>query len=57
MQAAIKNEFGVTADLKGGHSGIFDVAIDGEVVYSKDKTYRFPTNDEIFAEIRKRQTR
>ncbi len=57
MQAAIKNEFGVTADLKGGHGGVFDVAIDGEVVYSKDKTYRFPTNDEVFAEIRKRQTR
>ncbi len=57
MQAAIKNEFGVTADLKGGHDGVFDVAMDGEVVYSKDKTYRFPTNDEVFAEIRKRQTR
>ena len=57
MQAAIKNEFGVTADLKGGHSGIFDVEVDGEVVYSKDKTFRFPTNDEVFAEIRKRQGR
>ena len=54
MQAAIKDEFGLTAELTGGHSGIFDVAIDGEVVYSKDKTYRFPTNDEVFAEIRKR---
>ena len=55
MQAAIKNEFGLTADLTGGHSGIFDVAIDGEVVYSKDQTYRFPNNDEVFAEIRKRR--
>jgi selT/selW/selH-like putative selenoprotein len=57
LQAAIKNEFGVTADLTGGHSGIFDVEVDGEVVYSKDKTFRFPTNDEVFAEIRKRRAR
>jgi selT/selW/selH-like putative selenoprotein len=47
----------VTADLKGGHSGVFDVAIDGQVVYSKDQTYRFPTNEEIFAKIRERQKR
>ena len=52
MQAAIKNEFGLTADLEGGHSGIFDVAIDGAVVYSKHETYRFPTNEEIFDKIR-----
>ena len=57
MQAAIKQEFGLTADLKGGHGGVFDVAIDGEVVYSKDQTYRFPTNEEIFAKIRERRKR
>jgi selT/selW/selH-like putative selenoprotein len=57
LQAAIKNEFGLTADLKGGHGGVFDVELDGELVYSKDKTFRFPTNDEVFAEIRKRQAR
>jgi selT/selW/selH-like putative selenoprotein len=56
LQAAIKKEFGLTADLKGGHGGVFDVALDGEVVYSKDKTHRFPTDDEVFAEIRKRRT-
>ncbi len=57
MQAAIKQEFGLTADLKGGHGGVFDVTIDGEVVYSKDQTYRFPTNEEIFARIREHQRR
>jgi len=56
LQAAIKKEFGVTADLKEGHGGIFDVAIDGEVVYSKDQTYRFPTNEEVFVKIRERKT-
>lgn len=52
MQAAIKKEFGLTAELKGGHAGVFDVELDGSLVYSKNKTGRFPTNDEIFAKIR-----
>ena len=56
MQGAIKKEFGLTAALKGGHSGVFDVALDGKVVYSKDVTYRFPTNEEIFVKIREHQT-
>jgi hypothetical protein len=33
------------------------VAVDGDLVYSKDKTFRFPTNEEVFAEIRKLQAR
>jgi selT/selW/selH-like putative selenoprotein len=47
----------VTADLKGGHAGVFDVALDGKVVYSKDETFRFPTNEEIFAKVREHQKR
>jgi selT/selW/selH-like putative selenoprotein len=57
LQAAIEKEFGVTADLKGGHGGVFDVAIDGDLVYSKDQTFRFPNNEEIFAKVRERQKR
>ena len=52
MQAAIKTEFGVTASLEGGHGGVFDVTLDGKRIYSKDETYRFPTNEEVFAGIR-----
>jgi len=54
LQAAIKQEFGLTADLTQGHGGVFDVALDGKVVYSKDETFRFPTNEEILAKIRER---
>lgn len=56
MQEAIKKEFGLTADLKGGHSGVFDVVLDGELVYSKDVTFRFPSNEEIFAKVREHKT-
>jgi hypothetical protein len=51
LQAAIKQKYGMTADLKEGFGGIFAVAIDGKTVYSNQTTYRFPTNEEIFAQI------
>ena len=53
MQAAIKNKYGITADLKEGAGGIFVVHIDGNLVYDNQVTYRFPENEEIFAEIDK----
>lgn len=55
MQAAIKIEFGVAADLKEGSGGIFEVHIDGQLVYSNQTTHRFPTNEEVFKKIRERQ--
>jgi len=55
LQAAIKNEFGITAGLKEGYGGIFEVFIDGQLVYSNQTTYRFPTNEEIFEKIRERR--
>ena len=51
MQAAIKNAYGITARLKEGVSGIFEVSIDDDTVYSNQTTYRFPENEEIFAKI------
>lgn len=37
-----------------GKNGIFDVHLDGELVYSKYQTFRFPEPGEVEAEIRKR---
>jgi selT/selW/selH-like putative selenoprotein len=51
LQAAIKNKYGITANLKEGAGGIFEVAINGKTVYSNQTTYRFPTNEEIFEKI------
>ncbi len=51
MQAAIKNKYGITASLKESVGGIFEVSIDGKLVYSNQTTYRFPTDEEIFAAI------
>ena len=51
MQAAIKDKYGITASLREGVGGIFEVAIDGKTVYSNKTTYRFPTDQEIFEKI------
>ncbi len=51
LQAAITEKYGITADLKEGFGGIFEVAIEGKTVYSNQTTYRFPTNEEIFEKI------
>jgi selT/selW/selH-like putative selenoprotein len=51
LQAAIKDKYGITARLREGAGGIFEVSIDGRTVYSNQETYRFPENEEIFAEI------
>ena len=51
MQAAIKSKYGMTAELREGVGGIFEVSIDGSVVYTNETTYRFPTDEEIFEQI------
>jgi predicted Rdx family selenoprotein len=56
LQAAIKDKYGITADLKEGFGGIFTVQIDGAKVYDNQVTYRFPEHEEIFAEIEKVKT-
>jgi hypothetical protein len=51
LQAAIKNKYGITASLREGAGGIFEVSIDSDTVYTNQETYRFPTDEEIFAKI------
>jgi hypothetical protein len=51
LQAAIKSKYGMTAELREGVGGIFEVSIDNEVVYTNETTYRFPTDEEIFEKI------
>ena len=54
MAAAIENKFGVVPKLIGGHNAIFDVAINGSVVYTNNKQCgQFPTHEQIFEEVQK----
>jgi hypothetical protein len=53
LQAAIKEKYGITAELAEGFGGVFFVDIDGKRVFDNQVTYRFPEDAEIFAEIDK----
>ena len=51
MAADLKGKFGVESVLKPGHGGVFDVFVDGTLVYSKKETKRFPNPGEVDALI------
>ena len=55
LAAAIKSRFGLAAKLEEGHGGIYEVRIDGDVVFNNfDQGGRLPADAQIFLEIRKR---
>jgi len=43
----------VSADLKKGSNGVFDVVADGKVIFSKHSAGRFPENAEVIQALRK----
>lgn len=51
MAAEIKKRYGVEPELVAGSKGIFDVSLDGSVIYSKDETGVFPRPREIFDKV------
>ena len=57
MAADLKKQFGVESKLIKGGGGIFDVKVDGKLIYSKHQTGRFPEHREIFDAIGARSGR
>ena len=51
MAAAIANDTGVESELIRGDNGIFDIVVDGKMIFSKDAEGRFPEDDEILAQL------
>jgi predicted Rdx family selenoprotein len=51
LAAEIKEKHGVDCELVEGHGGIFDVHMDGKLLYSKDVTGRFPEHHEVLDQI------
>jgi predicted Rdx family selenoprotein len=43
----IEGATGVSAELIPGGSGVFDVEKDGELIYSKSETGRFPQDGQL----------
>lgn len=51
MAAKIKEACGINAELIEGDNGIFDVTVDGKLIYSKHETGVFPDDREIIKAI------
>ena len=52
MAAAIRDAFGVEAELIKGDDGVFDVVADGQRIFSKHEAGRFPTEKEVLERLR-----
>jgi selenoprotein W-related protein len=47
LAAELKEQLGVAATLTPGSGGVFDVTVDGSVVFSKKSVGRFPEEGEV----------
>ena len=51
MAAEIKKIFGIEPELISSSGGVFEVTKDGELIFSKRATGRFPETEEILAKL------
>ena len=51
MAATIKRKHSVESELIEGSGGVFDVKLDGKLIYSKHQTGRFPEDEEILSQL------
>ena len=51
MAAELKKKYGVSAELIKGAGGVFEVTLDGDLIFSKKALGRFPEHSEVFEEI------
>ena len=47
MRDSLQKKGAADVELRPGKSGQFDVTVDGTLKYTRSKTGRFPTDDEI----------
>ncbi|MFQ5666741.1 MAG: SelT/SelW/SelH family protein [Candidatus Binatia bacterium] len=57
LAASLKERFGVEAELVRGKDGVFDVRVDGRLVFSKHELNRFPEPGEVESAIARLQAR
>jgi len=55
LAAEIKKHLGLDSSLTAGSGGVFDVSVDGAVLFSKKQVGRFPEADEIVAMLQKKK--
>jgi len=51
LAAVLSHERGIEPELVQGSGGVFDVEVDGKLIFSKKVAGRFPEDDEIVESI------
>ena len=51
MAAEIKREFDIETELIESGGGVFEVEVDGSLIYSKKATGRFPEHSEVIEKL------
>jgi selenoprotein W-related protein len=54
LAAVLRDIPGSEVELVPGTGGVFEVSVEGENVFSKKKEGRFPSHDEILAQVEAR---
>jgi selenoprotein W-related protein len=54
LAEAIKAKFGVDSEMIEGSGGVFDIRVDGDLIYSKKETGEFPEHQLILDLLAKR---
>ena len=52
MAEELRKSINVEAKLVPGSNGIFDVIVDGKLVFSKSRTGRFPNSGEVSEKLK-----
>jgi selT/selW/selH-like putative selenoprotein len=51
LAEAIEAKYGITPKLIPSSGGVFEITVDGSLIFSKKSLGRFPEEDEIFSQI------
>lgn len=52
MAAELKAQLGENSELVASHGGVFEISVDGKLVFSKKSLGRFPDEGEVLRLIR-----
>ena len=48
----LKKDLGAEIELVAGSNGVFDISLDGNMIYSKFEEGRFPQTEDILARVK-----
>jgi selT/selW/selH-like putative selenoprotein len=54
LAEAVKKEYDIEPVLIKSRGGVFEVEVDGDLIFSKKKEFRFPENSEILELLKSR---